>query len=200
MANALTTDQVNHIVNNTMVVLLARPDLLPDWRANLQDLLQQARSQQLEDEMLFVAAVLTLLDKPDDTLPTGTVYDNAWESLLISLSTGVAQPVGDDQDEAMDQLLKSVAEAVVAVLTQVPDHRAAVKLELEQMHATAEEAAATELAAWISDLLALLDGTPPDELGRAREDIYAAYWDAIVRSLDAGGSDASDTAGTPDDA
>ncbi len=196
MPNALTTDQVNHIINNTMVVLLARPDLLPDWRANLQDLLQQARSQGLEDEMLFVAAVLTLLDAPDDTLPTGTVYDYAWESLLTSLSSGIAQPVDDARDDSLDRLLRSVAEAVVAVLTHAPDHKEAIADEIRQIHSTALDANAPELAAWLGDLLALLDGTPPDALGTQHQDIFAAYWDAIVRSLGADAQDAANNAGS----
>lgn len=196
MPNALTTDQVNHIINNTMVVLLARPDLLPDWRANLQDLLQQAREQGLEDEMLFVAAVLTLLDAPDDTLPTGTAYDYAWESLLVSLSTGVAQPLDDEHDETLDRLLRSVAEAVVAVMTHASDHKETIANEIKQIHSTALDANAPELAAWLGDLMALLDGTPLDALGNGHQGIFAAYWDGIARSLGADAQDSTNSTGS----
>ena len=36
MAYALTTEQVQQVVQNTVLVILARPDLLPDeWRADV---------------------------------------------------------------------------------------------------------------------------------------------------------------------
>lgn len=184
MSHALTMDQVGQIVNNTMLVLLARPDLLPDWRANLQDLMQQARIQEMEDEMLFVAAVLTLLHSPDDKLPTGTVYDYAWESLLVSLTTGVAQPLDRDENGiSLERLLRSVAEAVVAVMSHTPVKTDTIKAEIMQMRAAAVDAAVPELVAWVDDAVALLDGAAPDELGHAHKGIFATYWDAIIQAI-----------------
>lgn len=183
MTHALTMDQVGQIVNNTMLVLLARPDLLPDWRANLLDLMQQARAQEMEDEMLFVAAVLTLLHSPDDKLPTGTVYDYAWESLLISLATGVAQPLDREEGVSLERLLRSVAEAVVAVVTHAPTQKDTIMGEIKQMRAAAVDAAVPELVAWVDDALALLQGKAIDELGQTHHGIYATYWDAIIQAI-----------------
>lgn len=183
MAHALSQDQISNIVNNTVVVLLARPDLFEDWSANLQGLLKQTREKALEDEMLFVAAVLTLLHSPDDTLPTGTVYDYAWDTLLISLSTGIAQPLDQDSGETLDRLLRSVAEAVVTVITQVPNQKDTVQREIGEIRQAARDAEAAELETWLEDLLALLDGAPAVEMGKRHQGVYAAYWDAIIAAL-----------------
>ncbi|MCD4686610.1 MAG: hypothetical protein K8S97_11805 [Anaerolineae bacterium] len=184
MSHALTMDQVGQIVNNTMLVLLARPDLMPDWRANLQDLMVQSRVQQMEDEMLFVAAVLTLLHSPDDKLPTGTAYDYAWESLLISLATGVAQPLDREEEGiSLERLLRSVAEAVVAVVTHAPEQKDTIQTEILQMRAAAENAAVPELIAWVDDALALLGGAALDDLDQQHQGIYATYWDAITQAI-----------------
>lgn len=181
--HALSPDQINNIVNNTMVVLLARPDLLPEWRENLLDLLRQTREHALEEEMLFVAAVVTLLNSPDDTLPTGTSYDYAWQSLLSGLSTGVVQPMAQNDAEALEQLLQSVAEAVVVVMTSAPDHRDAIRGEIEEIRESSRHAGLPGLTAWLDDLLALLTGTPLSALTRQHDDRYGAYWDAIVSKL-----------------
>lgn len=186
MAHALTPDQINNIVNNTMVVMLARPELLPEWRENLQDLLQQTREQNLEDEMLFVAAVLALLHSPEDTLPTGTVYDYAWDTLMNNLMTGMSQPADQNNAGSLDRLLQSLAEAVVTVLTRMPDHRDAVKEEVIEIYVAAQDAGLTELIAWVDDVLLVLDGGAPERLGGDHSGIYAAYWDAIVRELGSG--------------
>jgi hypothetical protein len=50
MTLALTSDQVNQVVSNTTMVMLVRPDLLPEWRDNLMELLQQARSSSRLEE------------------------------------------------------------------------------------------------------------------------------------------------------
>lgn len=189
--HALSPDQINNIVNNTMVVLLARPDLLPDWHENLLDLLRQTREHALEEEMLFVAAVVTLLNSPDDTLPTGTSYDYAWQSLLSGLATGVVQPMAQNDDEALEQLLQSVAEAVVVVMTTAPDHRDAIRGEIEEIRESSRHAGLPGLTAWLDDLLALLTGTPLSALTREHSDRYGAYWDAIVSRLN------GDSPGTP---
>lgn len=186
MAHALTPDQINNIVNNTMVVMLARPELLPEWRENLQDLLLQTREQNLEDEMLFVAAVLALLHSPEDTLPTGTVYDYAWETLMHSLTTGMSQPADQNGAGSLDRLLQSLAEAVVTVKTRLPDHQEVVREEIIEIYQAAQDAGLSELIAWVDDLLLVLEGGSPEMLGKDHAGIYAAYWDAIVRELGTG--------------
>jgi hypothetical protein len=186
MISTLTSEQVDQVVSNTAVVLLARPDLLPEWRANLLDLLRQARQSALDEEAVFVAAVLALLHSPGDTLPTGTAYDYAWQSILMSLQTGVLQPVSRaPQAESMtlDRLLQSVTEAVVAVMTQVPEQKDAVASELRQMREAAVDADVAELRAWLDDVLALLRGTPITQLGNGHEGMYATYWTIIARNI-----------------
>jgi len=183
VTQALNSEQIHQIVNNTLLVILARPELRDEWRANLLDLLQQARHQGLEDEMLFVAAVLSLLETPNDRLPTGTVYDYAWEALLTGLTTGKLQPLDDDSDLSMERLLRSVAEALVAVLTVSPDQRDVVAQEVHNMHQAAQKSNASELHAWLTDVLAVLDGTHPATLGQHHKGLYADYWQAIVANL-----------------
>lgn len=187
MGRVLTAEQLDQVIHNTMVVLLVRPDLLPEWRTNLMDLLRQTRTSHLDEESIFVAAVLALLHSPDDTLPTGTNYDSAWQSLLTGLRTGVAQPSATQGERmALDRLLNSVAEAVVAVVTQVPAQREAVSVELSQMRRAAVEAGIRDLATWIDDALAVLDGAQPRSLVGSHQGVYAAYWDAIVRGTQQG--------------
>ena len=183
MTQALTSEQVHQIVNNTLLVLLARPELRGEWRANLLDLLEQAREHALEDEMLFVAAVLSLLEKPNDRLPTGTVYDYAWEALLTGLATGRLQPLDDEDDFSLDRLLRSVAEALVAVLTTSPEQRDVVSREVQNMLQAAQHSEAPELQTWLADVLAVLEGTDPTTLGQHHDGLYAAYWQAIVTNL-----------------
>lgn len=179
MVHALTGEQVGQIVNQTILVLLARPELVGEWRANLLSLLQQAREQVLEDEMIFVAAVISLLNSPRDRLPTGTVYDYAWESLLAGLATGGDVPVASE----LDQLLLSIAQATLAVLKHAPDQRELVAQEVQSVFDAAHEADMPELIAWLTDVLALLNGAAPDGLGAPHQGVYAAYWDALVRNL-----------------
>ena len=183
MTQALSSEQVHQIVNNTLLVLLARPELREEWRDNLLDLLNQARQMQLEDETLFVAAVLSLLERPNDRLPTGTVYDYAWEALLTGLKTGRLQPLDDEGEFSLDRLLRSVAEALVAVHTTAPDQRDTVTKEVQNMLQAAQSSEATELQAWLTDVLAVLNGTNPATLTSNHEGLYAAYWQAIVANL-----------------
>ena len=180
---ALTPDQVQQIVTNTVVVLLARPDLAPEWQANLLNLLEQARQQQLEDEQLFVAALLTLLDSPEDTLPTGTLYDRAWQALITGLRTGrLTDPTAEGTD-TLDELLGAVVEAVIAARTTLPEQAAAIAGELRELRAAAERAAADELVRWVDDALAVLNGASPDTLSARHEGLYARYWQALRAHL-----------------
>jgi len=183
VTQALTSEQVHQIVNNTLLVLLARPELQREWRANLLDLLKQAREQALEDEMLFVAAVLSLLEKPNDRLPTGTAYDYAWEALLTGLKTGRLQPLDDEDGFSLEHLLRSVAEALVAVFTTSPNQRDVVTREVQNMLQAAQDSNVPELETWLADALAVLNGADPIALAQHHEGLYGAYWQAIVANI-----------------
>jgi hypothetical protein len=185
MNTALTTEQVNRVVENTVIVLLDRADLLAEWHANLYELLTQTRAQHLDDESIFIAAVLALLHSPRDALPTGTAYDRAWEAILIGLQTGSVQSLEDENTEVMtiDRLLKSVAEAVVTVMLHQPGQKEAIAGEIRNMYSAANDAGAPDLANWLADILALLNGAPAHLLGSAHVGIYAQYWDALARAL-----------------
>jgi hypothetical protein len=186
MAYALTTEQVDQIVNNTMLVLMVRPDLMPEWRTNLENLLQQTQQYEMDDEAIFVAAVLTALHKPTDTLPTGTLYDHAWQSIVVGLQTGVAQPTSAEAESlSLDRLLNSVAEALITVMTEVPEQKEAVISELHDMRTAATDAQIDELIAWIDDALALLHGTPAADLEQQHQGVYATYWDAVIQHIQA---------------
>jgi hypothetical protein len=183
MGRVLTDEQLEQIINNTMVVMLVRSDLMPDWRGNLLDLLRQARGAQLDEEAIFVAAVLNLLYAPDDTLPTGTVYDVAWQSLLTALRTGVRPPAATESREmTLDRLLSTVADAVVTVLTRSPDQRESVTEELNQMLTAAHNSSLREMVAWIEDALAVLDGAAPEVFTSKHQGVYASYWEMIANS------------------
>jgi hypothetical protein len=185
MVRALTDEQLDQMVTNTMLVLLVRPDLRADWHSNLESLLQQAQDAALEDEALFVAAVLTLLYSPDDTMATGTVYDDVWQAILTGLQTGVVQPAASQsQDMTLDRLLRSVAEAVIAVMTRAQSQVETVIGELDDMRGAAVESGVTELVGWLDDILSLLRGTPPSELGNGHQGVYATYWDAVLQELE----------------
>lgn len=188
MANALTSNQLEQIISNTVAVLLARPDLLPDWHANLFALLKQTQESHLEDEELFVAAVLALIHSPEDTLPTGTAYDNAWQAILTSLQTGVIQSAEEDETATIKRLLQSVAEAVVAVQTRLPEQKDSVIEQVHDLQDAAVKAEVDELVRWLDDILKVLDGQPPEMFGNGHTDVYAAYWEALVESLTPGGT------------
>jgi hypothetical protein len=184
MGRVLTPEQIRQMVNNTVVVLLARPDLLPEWQDNLLDLLQQAREAHLDEEAIFVSAVLALLHSPADTLPTGTVYDYAWQSIVTGLRTGTVQPIpADDETMSLDRLLGSMAEALVAVMTQVPDQRPTVADELREIRTAATQADVRELITWLDDALAVLDGAPVQSLGQGHQGVYAVYWNEVAQKL-----------------
>ncbi|MBN1565272.1 MAG: hypothetical protein JXA10_15615 [Anaerolineae bacterium] len=186
MTAVLTTDQVNQVVNNTTLVLLVRPDLIPEWRSNLVDLLNQTRQAALDEEAIFVSAVLSLLHSPTDTLPTGTPYDHAWQTILVGLQRGEIQPAAATPGEetmTIERLLQSIAEALVAVMTEVPQQKDAVASELIEMRAAALEADVPELRAWLDDGLALLAGAALADLGAQHEGIYATYWQTVVKNL-----------------
>lgn len=184
MTRALTQDQITQVVENTVVVLLARPDLMAGWHGELFKMMVEARDASIEEEALFLAAVLTLLHSPSDALPTGTRYDYAWELLLTGLQTGMLQPSAS-QGETMtiDRLLHAVVEAVEAVMTRAPEQKTAVRGELRQIQKSAHESDIGELAAWLSDVLRILDGTPVADIAPQHTDIYHAYWDALVEHL-----------------
>lgn len=191
MNAVLTTDQVNQVVNNTTTVLLVRPDLIGEWRTNLMDLLVQTRTASLDEEAIFVAAVLALLHSPHDSMPTGTVYDYAWNTILIGLQTGQTQPAAshDEEQITIERLLQSIAEALVAVMTERPQQKDAVASELREMRAAAIDADVPELKSWLDDGLALLRGAAIDKLGANHIGIYDEYWRAIVREILARRSD-----------
>ncbi|MBI5958104.1 MAG: hypothetical protein HY866_05180 [Chloroflexi bacterium] len=187
MVRVLTAEQLEQIISNTMVVMLVRSDLMADWRGNLLDLLQQARASQLDEEAIFVAAVLNLLYAPDDTLPTGTVYDSSWQSLLTALRTGVRPPAASESREmTLDRLLHTISEAVIAVLTDSPDELDSVTEELNQMMTAATKSAMREMVTWIEDALAVLNGTSPHSVSNHHQGVYATYWETIVSSVQQG--------------
>lgn len=179
MAYALTSEQVQQVVQNTVLVALARSDLLPDWRANLGDLIQQMRAAALDDEAIFLAAVLALLDRPTDTLPTGTQYDQAWQAIVTGLQTG-SLPPARDETVTLDRLLGSVAQAISAVQSHAADQWQAVYEELLHIKAAALEAEAPELVVWIDDALDVLDGAEAAERAHHHVGIYGAYWQTVV--------------------
>jgi hypothetical protein len=128
--------------------------------------------------------VLSLLYSPSDTLPTGTVYDFAWQSILTGLQTGVPQPTASQSDQmTLDRLLNSVSEAVIAVMTQVPEQKDAVTAELRDMRIAAVDAQITDFTRWIDDVLSLLAGTTDVESGQDHQGVYGAYWRLIIRSI-----------------
>jgi hypothetical protein len=187
MVRVLTAEQLDQIISNTMVVMLVRSDLMADWRNNLLDLLRQARVSQLDEEAIFVAAVLNLLYSPDDTLPTGTVYDSSWQSLLTSLRTGVRPPAATESREmTLDRLLNTVTEAVVSVLTETPDQLDSVNEELNQMLTAASNSSMREMVIWIEDALAVLQGVSPHHLSDHHQGVYSTYWETIVSSVQQG--------------
>lgn len=182
MAQALTSEQVTQVVENTVYVLLGRPDLVPEWHTNLVDLLRQSQSVGLEDEELFIGAVLTLLHSPGDRLPTGTRYDRAWDAIMVGLQTGV---VGQSAAEGitLDRLLHSVVEAVTAILTRAPDQRDSIEAELVDMQTAATEAGLPELVRWLDDVRALMSGEPIHTLGHQHEDEYQTFWHMLVQRM-----------------
>ncbi|HML23213.1 MAG TPA: hypothetical protein PKD09_16280 [Aggregatilinea sp.] len=183
MTQALSSEQVTQVVENTVYVLLGRPDLLVEWHTNLVDLLKQTQTMGMEDEELFLGAVLTLLHSPADRLPTGTRYDRAWDAIMVGLQTGVA---GQSTSEGitLDQLLHSVIEAVTAILTRAPDQRDEIEAELAEIQAAAMEANIPELVSWLDDVRSLMSGTPIHELGHQHEGDYAAFWQQLVQSME----------------
>jgi len=182
MAYALTDEQIQQVIQNTALVILARPDLLPDWHANLTELVQQMRAAALDDEAIFLAAVLALLDHPGDTLPTGTQYDAAWEALLVSLQTGSLRPVREQETITLDRLLSSIVQAAVAVQTHAAEQRQAVYEELLQIKAAAVESQVPELVVWLDDVLDVLDGAAASERAAHHTGIYGAYWKSLVEN------------------
>ncbi|HMM28924.1 MAG TPA: hypothetical protein PKD46_11630 [Aggregatilineaceae bacterium] len=179
MAYALTREQVQQVVQNTVLVMLARSDLLPDWRANLGDLIQQMRAAALDDEAIFLAAVLALLDRPTDTLPTGTQYDQAWQAIVTGLQTG-SLPSAREETVTLDRLLGSVVQAISAVQSHAPDQRQAVYDELLHIKTAALEAEVPELVVWIDDALDVLDGAAPTERAHHHAGVYGVYWQTLI--------------------
>lgn len=182
MAYALTDEQIQLVIQNTALVILARPDLLPDWHANLTELVQQMRAAALDDEAIFLAAVLALLDHPGDTLPTGTQYDAAWEALLVSLQTGSLRPAREQETITLDRLLSSIVQAAVAVQTHAAEQRQAVYEELLQIKAAAIESQVPELVVWLDDVLDVLDGAAASERAAHHTGIYGAYWKSLIEN------------------
>ncbi|NDJ79115.1 MAG: hypothetical protein GYB65_22935 [Chloroflexi bacterium] len=184
MTRALTADLLNRIIDNTVVVLLVRPEMLPEWDANLLMLMREVQQAGLDDEAIFLASVLALLHEPGDSLPTGTLYDHAWEQLLIGLQTGVAQS-SSSNGEAMtlDQALGWVVEAVTAVLTREAEQKDMIQQGLVQMRQAAEDADIPELVAWLSHAMDVLEGKAPRDLSHLHEGVYAAYWNVLVQNL-----------------
>lgn len=186
MVYALTSEQVEQMVENTLLVLLGRPELLPQWQDSLISLLSQAQAASLDDEAVFIAAVLTLLNYPEDRLPTGTAYDRAWESIMIGVQTGMVQSshTSEETDQmTLDRLLASVVEAAVAMVNRSPEERKIIQQELFQMRTAAIEANVNELVAWIDDILRLLGGQPLVELGLDHTGVYAVYWEMLRQKL-----------------
>jgi len=181
MAQALSSEQVEQITTNTLLVLLARPDLLDEWQENLLVLMQQAQQGGHEGEAIFAAAVASLLRAPDDRLPTGTDYDYAWEAILNGLQTGTIQP--EDRAISLEQLLGTVAELAISVMTGAADQKTVVVRNIREVRASAAASGVGELAVWLDDVLALLDGVPVEKLGAAHQGTYAAYWQALVQLL-----------------
>ncbi len=183
MSQALSSEQVTQVVENTVYVLLGRPDLLVEWHSSLVDLLKQTQSMGMEDEELFLSAVLTLLHSPSDRLPTGTRYDRAWDAIMIGMQTGVVNQ-GNTEGITLDQLMHSVVEAVTAILTRAPDQRDDIEGELAEIQSAAVEAGMTELVSWLDDVRSLMGGVPIHELGQQHEGDYAAFWQQLVQSLE----------------
>ena len=184
MAYALTTEQVQQVVQNTVLVILARPDLLSDWRTNLVDLIGQMRSADLDEEAIFLAAVRALLDQPGDTLPTGTQYDQAWEAIVTSVQTRSVPSASEAHEDTitLDRLLGSIVQAVTAVQTHAAEQRQAIYEELLQIKAAAVESDVPELVAWLDDALDVLDGAAPADRAHHHAGVYSTYWQSLTEN------------------
>ena len=174
--------QVDQVVHNTLLALREQPGLLPDWQTVLDELLRHLQTAHLDDESVFLAAVLTLLASPTDTLPTGTQYDNAWQELVDGLRTTAAASVRADTS-TLDGLLKMVAEAALAVLTDAPAQRPVVAQQIDELRAAASASGMEPLAGWLGDVAALLSGTAADAREGAHEGVYHDYWHALLDHL-----------------
>ncbi|MBN1200323.1 MAG: hypothetical protein JXJ20_00575 [Anaerolineae bacterium] len=185
MVQVLKPEQLDNVVNNTLVVLLMRPDLVSQWQTDLQNLLKEMLSGTQEDEAVFLAAVLNLLDNPGDTLPTGTIYDRDWEKILAGLKTGTVHSASSEDSDSMrlDQLLSSVVRAVIAVMTRAAEQKDAIEDELRQIHVAAVDSEVDELASWLDDVLAILGGIAPRDLGNRHQGVYAVYWDVLIYNI-----------------
>jgi hypothetical protein len=188
MANALTGEQIQRVVDNTVLVLLVRPDLMEEWQSNLMTLLEQAQQADLEEEAIFIAAVLTLLHYPDDSLLTGTRYDHAWEHLQVGLQTGSSHAVDQSESMTLDHLLGSIVEAIVTIKKQAPAQQNTVRGELQgelkQIKAAAVEAKVGELVAWLDDAAAVLEGESVHNIQHGHQGVYASYWQVLAQNLD----------------
>jgi hypothetical protein len=184
MVNALTSEQVNQVINNTVIVILARPDLMMDWHENLTHLLHQAQNAEFDDEAIFIAAVMSLLHSPEDSLPTGTLYDRAWDAILSGVQTGTLQAAEEDAEAmTLERLLNSIIQAVMAAKSGSPEQKTGIEEEMRTIRAAASQADAHELIAWLDDILALLGGTPARQLGKNHQGVYANYWKALMQDL-----------------
>ena len=183
MTDALSSEQLNQVINNTVVVILARPDLHSEWNKDLNHLLRQARAAGLEAEAIFVSAVINLLAHPDDVLPTGTQYDNAWDTIRHGLETG-SLPGPAREEPSIDRLLETVVDAVVIALTEDSSHLPMLEEELHEMRATAAESGLMDLLHWLDNVVEIINGTDPRTLQPAADGAYAAHWQLLIERLE----------------
>ena len=138
------------------------------------------RKANLDDEAIFLAAVQSLLDRPGDTLPTGTHYDPAWEAIVTSLQTRSFPSQSREETITLDRLLSSIVQAVIAVQTVAAEQHQAIYEELLQIKAAAVESDVPELVAWLDDALDVLDGAEPADLAHHHTGIYSVYWQTLT--------------------
>lgn len=182
MIEALNEEQVNQVIHNTIVVMLARQDLQSEWQADLFDLLHQAQTADMIEEAIFLAAVIALLDSPDDELPTGTRYDPAWHAIRTGLDTG-SLPGTSQSEISLDRLLQAVVNAIVTVRRDNPHQVDALEEELHEMRAAAAEAGAQDLLHWLDDTIEVLHGSDPAAIASAHTGMFADQWHTLTERL-----------------
>jgi hypothetical protein len=127
----LTTEQLQMIAANTLMVLTTAPDKLPQWRTGLRTSYQQAQRANAQAEIELFAALLALLDHVPPSLSPTNPYAGMVQAIQSQLAKG--EPPAEDKDE--EDIPEDLAQAVQALLQaqELPALRQVIEQHQKQL-------------------------------------------------------------------
>ncbi len=190
----VSADIMNTIRNNTVAVMTAVPEKREEWRAAIATIHEQAANNNLTEDSTFFQALLDLLDGKPVSLPGSNPYAVFLRGILEAIDAYGGEADGSAPRVAPGSgltanLIKTIRENTIAVMTNVPEKRDQWRTAVEQVLSQAETG---QLPADVDFFQAILDILDDEKPKLPPDNPHAGTIEAILAAIAGEGSGEAD--------